>query len=114
MLKKRITQNQESIRVLNSATESISPRSGWSIFIDDFLSLGIITLPDFSGLASYDIPMDGLFITVEVTTLTNYRIYSYGIPYESTSIKEVSNIMRIMKLIENEFGIPSLDKYYFQ
>jgi hypothetical protein len=89
------------------------PKSGWTLFNESIFSLGIMTLPDFSELPIYDVPSDGFYLDVEVATTTNYRIYTYGIPYKSEGIAEVSNIINIMKLIESEFGIISLNKYYF-
>ena len=107
-------QNNDSIRIIKTTSEKISPKSGWPYFIDNLFSQGIITLPDISELPVYGIPTHGFFLDVEVATRTKYRIYTYGIPEQSIDIMEVSNIMDIMKLIENEFGILSLHKYYFQ
>lgn len=107
-------ETRDSIKVLDIMSEECIPKSGWDLFMKKIFLLEILTLSDFSELPIYNTPMDGLFLDVEISSITKYRMYTYSIPHKTGEIKEARNIEQIMKVIENEFGILSLDKYYFQ
>jgi len=106
-------QRGDSTRIINKISGRIFPKSGLPFFIDSIISKGITTLPDSWDLPVYSLSTHSYFLYVEIATTTKYRIYTYGIPYEPTGIREVASIMDIMKFIETELGILSLDKYYF-
>lgn len=96
----------------NAKTSKISPKSGWTTFVNKVLSLGITTLPPDFEVPGYDgLPTHAEFVIVEISTATNYKIYSYSMPMLFPEIKEPKAMEDIMELIENEFGVKRLVKF---
>ncbi|HMN26201.1 MAG TPA: hypothetical protein PKE38_16965 [Ignavibacteriaceae bacterium] len=89
-----------------SSSKSLEPKSGWYHFTNEIYALGILTLPLDTNLPSdYSIAADGATVLVEIATKDYYRIYYYDNPAGYPHYEETRNIEKIMKLIENEFGV---------
>jgi len=85
-----------------------SPKSGWIKFINRLFDLSVLSLPDEKQLKNlhYSVPMDGCGVDIEIATKNVYRKYGYGNPdiYDAEFL-EAKNILSILKLINEEFGI---------
>lgn len=86
------------------------PKSGWANFTKKLFELHITTLPDFSEIPNYNAGRDSKFINVEISTKKYYRIYTYLGPKLRPNIKEVAEILKILELIDQEFGIKLIKK----
>jgi hypothetical protein len=81
-----------------------NPVSGWESFTKKIFALNITNLPNADDIPSYDMPMGGHYVSIEVSTKTYYRLRWYPAPKANINIKEARALEDIMKLIEVEFG----------
>jgi hypothetical protein len=90
----------KKVRILN-------PKNGWDNFRRRLFALQVTTLPNM-----HDIPglqdgwTDGITYDVEVATKNQYRFYGYHLPDKfQDKYWQAKNMVRILNLIELEFGI---------
>jgi hypothetical protein len=83
----------------------VAPRSSWNAFAAQLFGDHILTLPDERKLPKYEIVGDGRHLAVEVATREKYRIYTYTNPEMNERIQEAQDVMSILDLIKNEFGV---------
>jgi hypothetical protein len=85
---------------------ALFPKSGWKLFMDSLKKLEIASLPDYTRVKGYFLSTDSYGVTIELATKNTYRIYEYP-DYERhvEKIPEAGKILKILKLIEDEFKI---------
>ena len=83
-----------------------SPRSGWDQFCKKLFELRVMTLPDMYAIPGLRMSFsDGVGYDVEIATQHLYRFYSYSNPKMlENKYWQASNMERIRKLFEQEFG----------
>lgn len=95
-------KNTETIKT--NKIKSVIPKSGWDNFINELLSLKIMTLPnmdDIQGLV--DNWNDGVTYNIEVATKKEYRFYGYHLPDKfEDKFWQAKNMTRILSLISTE------------
>lgn len=88
----------------------MEPRSSWKVFTGRLFGDHILTLPDEHQVPKYEIVGDGPHLAVEVATMEKYRIYTYTNPEMNEAIPEAKDVMNILNLIKDEFGVGLLTK----
>jgi len=86
----------------------LQPNSGWDNFITKLFRLQVLSLPDFSKIRGHEefVVADGCGITIEIATKRVYRSYGYETPdLYADKYEEVENVIKIIRLIEDEFQI---------
>lgn len=106
----QMSDKYDSTISFSSVALAKTPVSGWNYFIDSLLKLKILELPDYSRIDRYNVPSDGGGPTVEIALKSRYRIYSLPGIYVNDEIWQAQNMVRIMKLIEDEL---QLDWLYY-
>ena len=95
--------NSDSVLSVKKDIIIAEPKSGWSTFMDKLFKLNILTLPAYSKIPNYRVPMDGDGVNIQVATRTNYRIYFYPEPkLNADKILEAKQVTQILELISNE------------
>ena len=94
------TITQKDIRVLNLNID-------WGKFMKELSDLGIESLPNMDDIPGlFDGWTDGITYNIEIATMSKYRFYSYHVPEEfQDEFWQAKNIVKILSLIENEFGL---------
>jgi hypothetical protein len=86
----------------------IKPKCDWSVLMNKLYSYNILNLPDMHDIKGcHVVYLDPSFYSVEISDKYHYRLYSYIYPerFYNKRFKDVRNMMRILKLIREEFGI---------
>lgn len=110
-LKFEYSINGDSLLNVKDSVRSSMPKSGWQVMMKKINSLDIFNLPDFRTFESYELPMDGAAVTVQVATKKKYRMYSYIMPILSkNSIIDAKKMVDILHVIEDELGFKQLGK----
>jgi hypothetical protein len=95
-------KNTEKIKA--TEVKAVTPKSGWNNFINELLSLKIMTLPnmdDIPGLV--DGWTDGVTYNVEIATNRQYRFYGYHLPDKfEDEFWQARNMTLILSLISTE------------
>jgi hypothetical protein len=99
-------RNYEEGRTISRITFKSSPKSGWTNFINQLFDLKILTLPTDRDIPNFKLRhvMDGCGADIEVATKNVYRYYVYDNP-ELYKYWQTKNMMKIIKLINDEFEI---------
>jgi hypothetical protein len=89
--------------------EIINPKNGWDDFLKKLFALQIMSLPNMDDIPGLeDGWTDGITYNVEIATKTQYRFYGYHLPGEfAEQYWQAKNMVSILNLIEDEFGITS-------
>jgi len=100
--------------VLNTSkkTTPILHKINWKNFVDSITSLNILTLKASYLIPGYVSANDGNFVIVEIATTNKYRIYTYtDINYNAKAFWQAKNMTEIIKLIESQLGIKSIQNF---
>ena len=102
-------ENRDSVTYFE--TSSITPVKAinWQEFTGKLYDCDIMDLPDQEYLKGYEHPTDGVGYTVEIATLTKYRIYSYHSPGVNIQLAEARKMNEILKLVKKYTGYHLLD-----
>ncbi len=100
--------NRDSLLSVTKKIETKKPISGWEYFIKKLFKMGILTFPDSQAIKDYGDCDDGDGITVETSTIKNYRIYNYPCFSNQDRIDQAKKMELIMELIEKEFSFRRL------
>lgn len=85
--------------------KSVTPQSGWSVFIDSLISRGMLTLRDCSDIPGYSCLGAGNSIIVEFATCDTYRIYRLDEPWRmAAKFEEAKRITEINAIIERQLS----------
>jgi hypothetical protein len=87
----------------------VFPKRSWGLVLDSLFKDDILTLPDDSKIPGYEWVFDGGTISVEISTLSGYRLYSYSTLSNDEKPPQVLKMENIMNLLTNEFDIKMLD-----
>lgn len=82
----------------------MTPKSGWDKFINELLSLKIMTLPNMDDIPGLqDNWTDGVTYNIEIATKKRYRFYSYHLPDKfEDNFWQAKNMTEILSLISTE------------
>lgn len=110
-LKYNYNEKRDSIIGIENSLISKKPKSSWEIFINNFLAIGILDLPDYKEIPNYYQGADGDAIIVEIGTQNKYRIFSYQEPnLKKAQFLQAMKMEEALELIENEFNFFRLRK----
>jgi len=106
-------RNDSNTNVIDSVITKViqrKPKSGWDYFLKKLFELQIMTLPDMDNIKGHDaLIADGDAFAVEISTVGNYRFYSYTEPFLFMGkLSEAKNMEKILLLIESEFDFKRL------
>lgn len=88
----------------NKRSKTVSPKSGWEVFVKRLFDFQVTSLPDMSELG-YESGEDGSSYMVEVATNKSYRFYSYWSPAEyQNKYPAAKSMYSIAQFVESEFG----------
>jgi hypothetical protein len=96
-------KNRKSLVSVTKSSEAKQPASGLGKLIDSLFKLDILTLPDSQSINGYGDCNDGNGVTIETSSVNNYRIYNYPCFNNQDGILQAKKIKQIMDLIEKEF-----------
>lgn len=102
---KRSMENDKILATIIKKKILDTPKSGWNNFTKRLFELNVTTLPPFSDIPNYDAASDGYSVDIEIATKSYYRVYSYLQPRSHVRFKEAEAVVKIMELIDEEFGI---------
>ena len=105
----RFSDTVDPITSISSIPISLSPTSGWQVFIDTIEKLGLYNLPDLQDLPGFARAADSDGVIVEFAIKNKYRIYAYD-DYEGflNKIEEAKKMHNILNFIEKEFKIRTI------
>jgi hypothetical protein len=98
----RQTNNRQPFAVKQEALAV--PKSGWESVWKKLVSVGILTLPDGSGLKCHSGVLDGGGYVVETNVDKIYRTYRYDNP-QFAECDEARRILLVDEIIADEFGL---------
>jgi hypothetical protein len=95
-------KNIETIKT--NKIKSVTPKSGWDKFINELLSLNIMTLPNMDDIPGLqDNWADGVTYNIEIATKKQYRFYGYHLPDKfEDKFWQAKNMTEILSLISTE------------
>jgi hypothetical protein len=95
---------EDSMFALITKVENKEPVSGWELFANNLIKMGILQLPNFKALPQYDVPADGELIIVEYAVNSEYRTYEYPYPEANQErFESAKKMVRIGHFIKQEF-----------
>lgn len=101
----------DSLISINRTTKNVVPKSGWKIFTDSLISMGILELPDMTAVTDYELATDGSWFTVDFAKCRKYRYYSYQSPWGSEDkFWQAKKVVNISRLIEEELNFERFQK----
>jgi len=94
--------NTETVKT--TKVKSITPKSDWGKFINELLSLEIMTLPNMEEIPNLqDNWTDGVTYNIEIATKKQYRFYGYHLPDKfEDRFWQAKNMTGILSLISTE------------
>lgn len=89
----------------------VDPVSGWELFLKNLFNTGVFDLPHYKRIPDYYLPTDADGVTFEIASQKKYRLFHYPSPeLYSGRIREADKVIKIIKLIEKEFGFRRLNQ----
>jgi len=89
---------------INVSRKEWIPIDGWKRLIDSIQEIEIMSVPAIENLNDYSICNDGYGVTIETSTKTKYRIFSYPCYSENKSISAIK-ITKFMKILNEQINI---------
>ena len=89
------------------------PKSGWENLYQKLVSEEILTLPNGAEVGNEPCPDCEVFI-VESKVKDNYRVYNYHSPEDFKDVREAQQLVKIINIISEEFGLNVFNTESFQ
>lgn len=89
-------------KIENSRKKDVTPKSGWTTFVNKLLSLQILSLPDQDKINGYGQGVDGTTYNFEIATKNQYRFYSYWEPKSRQKFWQARNVVGILSMVQEE------------
>lgn len=89
-----------------------TPKSGWDSLWQKLIDDKILTLPDGGEVGNEPFP-DGWAFVVETKVEDQYRSYNYIGPEEFPDIREAQQMVKIIRIISEEFDLDDFDSNNF-
>jgi hypothetical protein len=108
-------KTRDSIVSIDKNVKAIIPQRAWKYFMMRINRLKITSLPDASQIPDYGECQDGYGVTIEVASVSKYKIYNYSCFREYYTIWQANKIEQLMELLEKQFrfkrlAIPSVNQ----
>jgi len=92
--------------VVQKTIQSVSPASGWPLFIDSVFRLGLLSLPNETEVKGYNgCSGDGIVYKIEWATENRYRFYRYCNPEDNVeNFWQARHVLQLADFLEKELG----------